>query len=210
MKDWDAIYKAKGAFQKDPSTMVMNAIDHWEEIGVKRILDLGCGTGRHTTVLVDRGFETYGCDSSEEALAIAPDIIGKDRFAHCDMTSLPYEDEFFDGILCNHVIQHGMFAEAQKAINEMFRILKKAGHLFLVVVSTEHPKYFTGREIEPNTKIDTDAVDGNIPHHFFTKEELHSLCSPFNILKLDHVKGPSELDSQKESAAWILYAQKPK
>ncbi|MDP8247413.1 MAG: class I SAM-dependent methyltransferase [Candidatus Tritonobacter lacicola] len=209
MKNWDLIYQARGIFQKEPSRRVLRAIDSFKQYGLTRVLDLGCGTGRHTTHLVDAGFEVCGCDSSEEALAIAGNLIEEAAFKRCDMTSLPYQDEYFDGIICNHVIQHGTMAEVGQAVSEIRRVMKQGGRLLLVVVSTEHPKYFTGREIEPNTRINTDAVDGEIPHHFFTEEELLSLFADFEISKLDHSKGPSELDPGKESAAWELHAGKP-
>ena len=208
MKDWNSIYEAKGIFQKDASPRVLDAIKHFEEKGLSRILDLGCGTGRHTTVLYERGFEVYGCDSSEKAIGVVADLMEDSDFRKCDMTSLPYSSEFFDGILCNHVIQHGLLADVRKACGEMLRILRSGGLLFLTVISTEHPKYTTGHEIEPNTRIDTDAVDGHIPHHFFTESELRDLFKKFEICTLEHFTGPSELDPIKESAAWEMYAQK--
>lgn len=208
MKNWNSIYKAKGVFQKDPSPRALNAINHFEEKGLSRILDLGCGTGRHTTVLYDRGFDVYGCDSSEKALEVVANLMKDSDFRKCDMISLPYSSEFFDGILCNHVIQHGLLAEVRAACEEMLRILRRGGLLFLIVVSTEHPKCATGREIEPNTRIDTDALDGHIPHHFFTESELRELFKGFEIYKLEHFIGPSEIEPDKNSAAWEMYARK--
>ncbi len=37
----------------------------------KRVLDLGCGTGRHARFLAERGFEVVGIDASETALELA-------------------------------------------------------------------------------------------------------------------------------------------
>ena len=81
--------------------------------------------------------------------------------------------------------------------------------LFLTVISTDHPKYLTGKEIEHNTKIDTDACDGHVPHHFFSEEEMMLLFEAFEILSIEHYRGPSELDPAKELAAWELRARKP-
>ena len=208
MKDWNSIYEAQGVFQRDPSSRVLAAISHFKEKGYSRILDLGCGTGRHTTILLDNDFEVHGCDSSEEALRVVSNLISDADFRKCDMASLPYSSDFFDAIVCNHVIQHGLLADARKASDEMWRVIRPAGSLFLIVVSTEHPKCSTGREIEPNTRIDTDAVDGHIPHHFFTESELCELFDRFEINRLEHFTGPSELDPSKDSAAWEMYAQK--
>lgn len=208
MKDWNSIYESQGVFQTIPSPRVLAAISHFKEKGVSRVLDLGCGTGRHTTVLVDEGFSVYGCDSSEQALRVVSHLIVEADFRKCDMASLPYESDFFDAVICNHVIQHGVLADARKAAQEMRRVIRAAGYLFLIVVSNEHPKCATGCEIEPRTRINTDALDGHVPHHFFTENELRGLFQGFEIQKLEHFVGPSELDPTKESAAWEMYAKK--
>ena len=208
MKDWDAIYESRGVMQTTPSPRVVRAVSRFRQEGVLRVLDLGCGTGRHTTLLVDAGFEVCGCDVSEEALHVVSGLIEEGDFRQCDMTSLPYASEFFDAIICNHVIQHGMAADAKKAVEEMLRVLRPGGFLHLIVASTEHPKSLTGREIEPGTRIDTDAVDGHIPHHFFSEDELRELFRDALIESLEHYTGSGELEPEKGSAVWEMYARK--
>ncbi|MBC2764298.1 MAG: class I SAM-dependent methyltransferase, partial [ANME-2 cluster archaeon] len=115
MKDWNTLYKEKGIVQKEPSEKVINAIKFFNRVGSKKILDLGCGTGRHTTLLVKENFEVYGCDNSEDALSIIKEILVYNEFRLCDMTKLPYEDEYFDGIICYQVIQHGKIADIKKS-----------------------------------------------------------------------------------------------
>ena len=53
MKDRNSIYTAKGIFQKKPSVMVVQTIESFRQNGFNRVLDLGCGTGRHTESLID-------------------------------------------------------------------------------------------------------------------------------------------------------------
>jgi ubiquinone/menaquinone biosynthesis C-methylase UbiE len=209
MEDWNSVYEKKGVFQKQPSEKVIRAVSLFKQKGLSRVLDLGCGTGRHTRYLLEEGFDVYGCDSSEEALAIIRQRIPEAVFDCCDMTSLTYKDAFFEGIICNHVIQHGLKADAEKAAAEMQRVLAHRGYLFLIAASTSHPKYATGREIEPNTRIDTVALDGHVPHHFFTRQEMEKLFEDFDIISLEHFEGPSELDETTGSAAWELYARNP-
>ncbi len=208
MKDWNSIYKAKGIVQSLPSASAEAAAEGFKSEGLERILDLGCGTGRHTTLLIDRGFEVYGCDCSAEAVEIARSLIPEAEFRVCDMSSLPYDADFLDGILCYQVLQHGCIGDIRKACEEIRRVLRSGGRLYLVAVSTEHPKCQSGREIEPNTRIDMDALDGHIPHHFFTEDELRGLFADFDILKLEHVSGPSELEPGKDTAAWEMSARK--
>jgi SAM-dependent methyltransferase len=209
MNDWNTLYKEKGIVQKEPSAKVLDAIKFFNINGSKKILDLGCGTGRHTTLLVKENFEVYGCDNSEDALKIIKEILVNTEFRLCDMTKLPYEDEYFDGIICYQVIQHGIIADIKKSISEMYRVLKKGGYLFLVVISTKHPKFQTGEEIELNTKINTDDIDGYMPHHFFSELEMRELFSKNEIIKLNHFEGQSEINPSSRMASWELYARRP-
>ena len=209
MKDWNSLYKEKGIVEEEPSKRVIEAVNFFKQQRLKRILDLGCGTGRHTVYLLKQGFHVYGCDSSESALKISSEILTEVDFKQCDMISLPYKDEFFDGILCNFVIEHGKIAKIKKAISEMYRVLRKRGVLFLRVPSTKHPEYLTGKEIEPNTKIDIDSIDGDMPHHYFTEEEMREFFREYEIIKLEHFEGASEYNPTKKSAFWEIYARRP-
>ena len=49
-----------------------------KKAGASRILDFGCGTGRHTVYLARMGFEVYGFDWSEAALdATKRELLGQ-------------------------------------------------------------------------------------------------------------------------------------
>lgn len=50
---------------------------------------------------------------------------------HADICDLPFENESFDVIFCNHVLEH--IPNHQKAVQEIFRILKKGGFAVLQV-----------------------------------------------------------------------------
>ncbi len=207
MKYWNTLYKEKGIVQKEPSKKVLEAIKFFKEKRIEKILDLGCGTGRHTTLLVKENFEVHGCDNSEDALKIIKEILVDNEFRLCDMTKLLYNDGYFDGIICYQVIQHGKIADIKKSISEMHRVLKKGGYLFLVVISTKHPKFQTGEEIEPNTKINTDDIDGYMPHHFFSELEMKEFFNKYEIIKLNHFEGQSEINPSGRMASWELYAK---
>jgi SAM-dependent methyltransferase len=48
-----------------------------------------------------------------------------------DIQNIQFEDERFDLIFCNHVLEH--VADDRKAMSEIYRILKHAGRAFLTV-----------------------------------------------------------------------------
>lgn len=47
-----------------------------ERVNARRVLDAGCGTGRHVHALVKRGFDAHGADVSDEMLANAATLLG--------------------------------------------------------------------------------------------------------------------------------------
>jgi ubiquinone/menaquinone biosynthesis C-methylase UbiE len=206
MKDWDSLYQESGAVQKDVSPKASEAVNFFRMTGAIKILDLGCGTGRHAVYLTQNGFEVCGCDSSATALRIARGILPEVQFQRCDVGSLPYRDRSIDGVFCHAVIQHGTVATIRKTITEIHRVLRRGGVLFLTVISTEHPEYLTGQELEPGTKINIDAIDGDMPHHYFTESEMRDFFRDFVIMDLEHYRAPSEKNPGGMAATWALYA----
>lgn len=206
--DWNSLYRERGVVQEQPSQRVVEAARLFRADGANRILDLGCGTGRHTNYVLRKGFEICGCDSSDDALRIARGALPEVQFWLCDMTSLPCKNGAFDGVLCHAVVQHGTIHTIRKAVLEVQRVLRPGGILFLTVPSTEHPEYLTGEEIEPNTKMNIDAIDGAMPHHYFTEAEMRALFKGYEILRLEHHLGSSEKDPSRVAATWALHAKR--
>lgn len=50
---------------------------------------------------------------------------GTTRILKVDITAIPFENDFFDVILCNHVLEH--ISDEQKAMSELNRVLKPSG-----------------------------------------------------------------------------------
>jgi SAM-dependent methyltransferase len=61
-----------------------------EELGARRVLDLGCGTGTFALMLADRGREVVGVDPAANSLAVARAKAGAERvrWIHGDATAL--------------------------------------------------------------------------------------------------------------------------
>lgn len=64
----------------------------------RRVLDIGCGTGRHAIELTRRGYPVTGVDLSEAQLARARQKAKEQglavEFLRCDARELPFEEEF--------------------------------------------------------------------------------------------------------------------
>lgn len=51
------------------------------------------------------------------------DFKGKVEITKADITAIPFEDNYFDVILCNHVLEH--ISDDRSAMSELFRVMKK-------------------------------------------------------------------------------------
>jgi SAM-dependent methyltransferase len=152
----------------------------------KRILDLGCGTGRHLIYLAEKGFELYGLDSSPTGLAvILQKLYKKNLTAHLslhDILDLPYEDNFFDALISIQVIHHNKTNNIRRTIREISRVLREGGILWVTIPVTKNEPSTKQKEIEPGTFIPLNGEEKGLPHHYFKKHEISSLFKDFTIL----------------------------
>lgn len=68
-RTYDAVYRDKGYAAE--STVLIDAFERYSPRPVRRVLDLGCGTGGHALVLEKSGYEVVGVDRSDAMLAEA-------------------------------------------------------------------------------------------------------------------------------------------
>ena len=76
---WDKAFQEKGRIWTNPQEDILWLTKRWKKEGVKRILDLGCGTGRHAVYLAKNGFEVYGMDIAKTGIKIAKEWLKKEK-----------------------------------------------------------------------------------------------------------------------------------
>ena len=94
-----------------------------------RVLDVGCGRGVVLGALADRGFEAHGVEISDAA-ARGADPRAQIRVA-ADVAAAGYPDEFFDGVLVWHVLEH--LRDPAASLSAIHRALRPRGRLVLAV-----------------------------------------------------------------------------
>jgi len=97
----------------------------------KKILDVGCGTGNVLIKLSsNEELSLYGLDISENMIGIAKKNLGnKAELKVGDSEYMPWEDNFFDVIVCNASFHH--YPNPEKVLLEMRRVLKSKGTLII-------------------------------------------------------------------------------
>lgn len=168
----------------------------------KKILDIGCGSGRYTIALDKMGAKKI----------VATDIFDKPsdwpkniEYIKSDLQKLPFKKDTFDFIFCNGSISHNK--KWKGSIREYRRVLKKNGWLFLSLFGRGNhwkscdkvrkklrglkPDYFEEalllRDWKPNKiffLIDLFFID----RVYFTKEKINNYLKKCKFKKIIHLK----------------------
>lgn len=97
----------------------------------KRVLEVGCGTGRTACYLAEQGLEVTAIDIRPEMVAkakIRAEKLGVQvEFREGDVCQLPFEGASFDVVMVESVTN---FADAEKAVAEYYRVLRPGGKLY--------------------------------------------------------------------------------
>ena len=176
---------------------------------VDRVLDLGCGNGRHAIYFASQGFKASGVDISEQAIAWANDWAARERlevdFRVSDIASLPYDTATFDVVVSHGVLDHVTAEVAQKAVQEVHRVLKPGGLFYCDLRSTEDYEFGAGRPTARNEFILDGGYERGLTQHFFDKDEVDRLFDGlFGIIYIElheHKMGP---DFKSKFSRWVL------
>jgi len=179
---------------------------------VKRILDVGCGNGRHLIYMAKKGFNLFGIDISQKSLQILQDWLNREglqaKLKKASVTQIPYPDEYFDVVVCLGILDHILIKDAQKGIQEIERTLVSKGILFLGLRSDRDTECGQGKEIEEKTFLLPGDVEGNLPQHFFSLNEIKNLLVNFKITDLECRERLMGRDLSTRDSRWIITAQK--
>ncbi len=178
----------------------------YERLGVHeghRLLDIGCGAGRHSFEALRRGATVVAADLDDVALkdvaqmgaAMIAEGQARDSAtllaARSDARWLPFETASFDRVIASEVMEH--IADDETALREIERVLKPTGRVAITVprrgpericwaLSDEyhaaaggHVRIYRREELEGRMDRAGLRVEG---HHY-----AHALHSPYWWLK---------------------------
>ena len=194
MPDWDKIFKDHGYFFVDPHEDMSRLVSLFREHRVRRILDVGCGTGRHLVYFARNGFDVHGFDSSVHALSLAEkwlqeESLTADICEHCMERTFPYLDSHFDAVISIQVIHHNLVRDILLTISEIERVTRSQGYIFITVpVLGQQPSvYDDGWQLQPieeGTYIPQSEPESGLLHHYFTEDELLKTFHNFEKIEL--------------------------
>lgn len=151
-----------------------------------RILDMGCGPGRHVCgACANYEAAVFGADLNFNDLVQAKTNIflheayggklrGKWGLSAADITALPFADNAFDHVICSEVMEH--IPDDQKAAEELVRVLKPGGTLTVSV-----PRFFPEKICWKLSSAYSNTEGGHV--RIYKKEEIIALFKDRGLTK---------------------------
>ena len=114
-----------------------------EQKSLGKVLELGCGNGTYSEILICEAEHLTATDFSDEMVAVTSERFkseGKVSVEKANCFSLPYPDSSFDTVLMANLLH--IIPEQEKAIAESKRVLKENGQLIVLSLTTEGMTFF--------------------------------------------------------------------
>tara|TARA_B100000686_G_C16698553_1_gene921996 strand:+ start:493 stop:1170 length:678 start_codon:yes stop_codon:yes gene_type:complete len=137
---YDELYQ-KGHDHEYPNLDLVRLAAAYFKVKNTKVLDYGFGTGENLIHLFKKGYKVYGAEASIEAIRLVKRKIKKRNLPNKkisliklneDDDKIPFEDNFFDNIICTSVLSLLRSKEnVIQLINEFHRVLKIEGKLII-------------------------------------------------------------------------------
>lgn len=202
MKQWDQIFKTEGKVFTKIQEDMPNVLKILKQTKAQKVLDLGCGSGRHLVYLAKNGLDVYGFDIAEIGIEVAKKWL-KENSLIADFKigsiyeKLPYQDNFFDALISTQAINHGLICDIRECIKEIEKVLKPNGLVFITVRKRSTRNWEKGKIIErhgnqkvnykviaPRTYVPTEGGEKDLPHFLFNKEIIKKEFNHFKIKEI--------------------------
>ncbi len=150
------------------------------------VLDLGCGAGRDSEYLHQKGLQVIAVDLSENLIAEAKKRRPQIDFRVMDMENLDFPRETFDGIWSKLTIIHVARETLPMILADIYKLLKPGGVLMIetkagegegfepVSFKNDEQRYFVYYELEELIQLFRDAGFENVQGYEYSVKNEHA------------------------------------
>ncbi|MFP3872014.1 MAG: class I SAM-dependent methyltransferase [Candidatus Natronoplasma sp.] len=145
-----------------------------------RLLDMGCGNGRHMVEGLEKGCEVVGIDASTHLLEISRKnieekvkVLSRVELLRSNVKNLPFVDRCFDSVIYVATLHH-LKEGRVKSLKEAKRVLKIGGKILVSSWARELDRWDLDKG-EREVMVPWHREDGEVVerfYHLYTLEEL--------------------------------------
>lgn len=161
--------------------------------GLGPVLDAGCGPGRVTRYLGDRGVDAFGVDLSPEMVRVARELHPDLGFSVGSIDALDVPAASVAGVLAWYSIIHTRPAELPTVLGEFLRVLQPGGWLLMGFQSGEGDRHLAHAY----------GHDLDLTAYLYTAEHLAGVLDDLGgVVHTRLTRGPEQ--SEKRPQAFVL------
>jgi len=214
---WEDVFRTQNWGKYPPEALIRFIARNWYGVDDRsriRLLDLGCGPGACTWFMAREGFTVSGIDGAKTAIALAQERMASENlpaeFRVGDFQSLPWPNEYFDGVVDNASLCHTSWNVAQAAVGEILRVLRPGGRLFSSSFTNQTWGFGTGDQVGPLTY--TNIPEGPFANkglvRFMDREHVQILYCGFEDRTIEMSVYTLE-QMQHRIENWVFTGRKP-
>jgi len=213
--NWDSYWgdEKKLEYWRKPAKSVLQLMSEFNPDIQSKVLDLGCGIGRHTIAFAQKGFNVVALDNSQEGLNELKEEIKKKELSVNivvgNYLEPIFEKESFDIIISYNVIYHGYKENFKKAAELCKNYLKSKGTLFFTCPTRDDGKYGNGEKVAKNTYRSLNSVHPGDIHYFSDEKDIKEFIHGLKLISLKKNEHYWYNKGEKQfSSYWEVIAEK--
>jgi len=119
---YDSVYERK-------RTEIMEGIVPCAQSGLA--LDIGCGSGHYTKILMEKGWRTTAIDADNRNIELAKDYASEAFMGDATAVLRRFSANHYDLALMLEIVEHMAKRDARTVLEEVYRVLRQEGRLIL-------------------------------------------------------------------------------
>jgi|SRR5690554_954559 len=213
--NWDSYWgeEKKLKYWRKPDESILQFMSRFNPDIQSKVLDLGCGIGRHAIAFAQKGFDVVALDNSQEGLNELKKEMEKQelkiKIVQGNYLEPILKKESFDIIISYNVIYHGYRDDIKKAVKLCKDYLKPKGTLFFTCPSRDDGKYGSGKKVASNTYRSLNSVHPGDIHYFSDKKDIKEFIQGLKLISLKKNEHYWDNNGEKQfSSYWEVVAEK--
>ena len=184
---WEKKFESEGAMWRfEPSNSALIALDFFKSNKITNILIPGFGYGRNAKLFCDAGFKITGIEISQSAIDIAKSNKLNCTIHHGSVTSMPFDNEQYDGIFCYALIHLLNKRERKAFLKSCFNQLNRGGFMIFVVASKQMSMYGNGKFLSK----DRYSISSGLNVFFYDDLSIAKEFKDFGLIKFNDIAEP--------------------